>query len=174
MAVMACAAGPFHRMNCGTKGEGRRAVAIAFQKAPKDGKPGLLASDEEIARLVEHARRTDEPPAYVSDTVVEAVGEHLHEPIHWTGRQWAVTDFGVEARNGTYSISKRRLWNEEADWAGCGRSAPAAGSTWPTSPRRCGWRGGNSRRCRRNSQTQERETLSLTRPSSRRKDGIQC
>lgn len=103
-------------MNRGTKGEGRRTVAIAFQKAPKDGKPGLLASDEEVARLVEHARRTDEPPAYVSDTVVEAVGEHLHEPIHWTGRQWAVTDFGVEARNGTYSISKRRLWNEEDEW----------------------------------------------------------
>ena len=37
-------------------------------------------------------------------------GEELSAPIYWTGRQWAVTSYGVECRDGTYSIDKYRLW----------------------------------------------------------------
>ena len=32
-------------------------------------------------------------------------GEPLH-PILWHGRQWAVTTFGIEARDGTYAIAR--------------------------------------------------------------------
>jgi hypothetical protein len=35
-------------------------------------------------------------------------GEALSE-IWWQGRQWAVTDYGLECRDGTYAIEKGRL-----------------------------------------------------------------
>jgi hypothetical protein len=38
----------------------------------------------------------------------------LSEPIFWTGCQWAVTSYGLEARDGTYAIEKERLL--ELDW----------------------------------------------------------
>jgi hypothetical protein len=43
------------------------------------------------------------------------VGEALSEPIHWEGSQWAVTDYGVECRDGTYPIEKRALWMSEPE-----------------------------------------------------------
>lgn len=39
---------------------------------------------------------------------VEVVGESLH-PVLWQGRQWAVTTYGLEARDGTYAIEADRL-----------------------------------------------------------------
>jgi hypothetical protein len=39
-------------------------------------------------------------------------GERLSRII-WKGRQWAVTKFGIEARDGRYAIDKRRL---SEDW----------------------------------------------------------
>ncbi len=35
-------------------------------------------------------------------------GEVLHETI-WQGRQWAVTEYGIEARDGTYHFEAERL-----------------------------------------------------------------
>jgi len=49
---------------------------------------------------------------YVAIDKVEVIGEALTEPVYWTGRQWAVTAFGIEARNGTYPIPKDRVWEE--------------------------------------------------------------
>jgi hypothetical protein len=39
----------------------------------------------------------------------------LTEPIYWQGRQWAVTPFGVECRDGTYVIEASRLWEGDKD-----------------------------------------------------------
>jgi len=36
-------------------------------------------------------------------------GEDLHE-VWWQGRQWAVTSYGVECRDGTYAIEASRLY----------------------------------------------------------------
>ena len=87
-------------------------MAIEMMRTPLQG----VASDEEIERLVQHARQVEAPPNYEMTDVVEVRGEHLHEPIFWTGRQWAVTEFGLESRTGIYSIPKRRLWYEEDEW----------------------------------------------------------
>lgn len=53
-------------------------------------------------------------PLYVSTQKVALTGEALSEPIMWTGRQWAVTKYGIEARDGTYVIERDRV--EEDDW----------------------------------------------------------
>jgi hypothetical protein len=39
---------------------------------------------------------------------VRLCGEELHQVI-WQGRQWAVTTFGIESRDGLYAIKARRL-----------------------------------------------------------------
>ncbi|MFM9857698.1 helix-turn-helix transcriptional regulator [Pseudoxanthobacter sp. M-2] len=39
-------------------------------------------------------------------------GERLSSAIIWIGRQWAVTDRGIEARDGTYFIQRSRVWEE--------------------------------------------------------------
>jgi hypothetical protein len=39
-------------------------------------------------------------------------GERLHKII-WQGRQWAVTTYGVECRDGCYAIGRARLWEED-------------------------------------------------------------
>ena len=51
-------------------------------------------------------------------TPVTCRGEQLHE-IWWQGRQWAVTAYGIEARDGTYAIAARRLAEKRGtvpDW----------------------------------------------------------
>jgi hypothetical protein len=40
-------------------------------------------------------------------------GESLSEPVVWQGRQWAVTTYGLEKRDGTYQIEANRLWENE-------------------------------------------------------------
>ena len=32
--------------------------------------------------------------------------------IHWTGKQWAVTSYGIETRDGKYPIAGGRVWEE--------------------------------------------------------------
>jgi hypothetical protein len=39
---------------------------------------------------------------------VRLCGEELR-PVIWQGRQWAVTTFGIESRDGLYAIRARRL-----------------------------------------------------------------
>ena len=47
-------------------------------------------------------------PIIMDNNEIPLVDEPLH-PIIWQGRQWAVTEYGIEARNGTYHIEKERL-----------------------------------------------------------------
>ena len=77
---------------------------------PRARSPELRAL---VAELTARAKRLGSPPAYVSGNYIRPLGERLH-PIKWQGRQWAVTSFGVERRDGTYSISKDRL--ESVRW----------------------------------------------------------
>jgi hypothetical protein len=44
----------------------------------------------------------------IDTTPVACRGEALHE-IWWRGRQWAVTSYGVECLDGTYSFETKRL-----------------------------------------------------------------
>lgn len=39
---------------------------------------------------------------------VKVTGEYL-DKIYWQGRQWAVTEYGIEARDGNYAIQASRL-----------------------------------------------------------------
>lgn len=43
---------------------------------------------------------------------VRVRGEALH-PVLWAGKQWAVTEYGIECRDGTYAIERRRLHEGE-------------------------------------------------------------
>lgn len=56
-------------------------------------------------------------PVIMSTTEVRCRGEALSEPIFWVGEKWAVTSFGIERRDGTYTISKDRLWEQEPEWS---------------------------------------------------------
>jgi hypothetical protein len=47
------------------------------------------------------------------DVPVAMAGEELAQPIFWVGRQWAVTSYGVECRDGTYAFEADRLGE---DW----------------------------------------------------------
>ena len=59
---------------------------------------------------------TDQPYKIITDGSYIAIdtalvanrGELLYEKI-WQGRQWAVTEYGIEARDGTYTIAAERL-----------------------------------------------------------------
>ena len=65
-----------------------------------------------IKSLNERALQTAEPPAYESQEEVRVTGGALAVPIHWTGKQWAVTTYGIEARDGKYPIAGSRVWEE--------------------------------------------------------------
>lgn len=45
----------------------------------------------------------------IDNTPVELRSEDGLHPIIWRGKQWAVTDFGIERLDGTYYISADRL-----------------------------------------------------------------
>lgn len=51
----------------------------------------------------------------VDANLVPVGGEALND-IWWQGRQWAVTSYGIEARNGKYVIEKSRLAEEIETW----------------------------------------------------------
>lgn len=50
---------------------------------------------------------------YNSHNKVNVLGEPL-APILWCGANWAVTRYGLEARDGTYAIEASRLWEGES------------------------------------------------------------
>jgi hypothetical protein len=58
------------------------------------------------------ATSLDDPPLYHDTQPVRRLGERLHRII-WQGRQWSVTIYGIEKRDGLYPIAKDRLWNNE-------------------------------------------------------------
>ena len=37
------------------------------------------------------------------------------EPVHWRGRQWAVTGFGIEALDGMYHVPAAEIWLEGSE-----------------------------------------------------------
>jgi hypothetical protein len=61
-------------------------------------------------------RKKHSRPVIVSRNRVRRRGGRLSRPLLWQGRQWAVTGYGVEARDGSYPIRKERLgeltWDE--------------------------------------------------------------
>ena len=71
-----------------------------------------MVSKAELNSLNSRARETAQPPAYESKDEILVRGEALQQPIHWRGRQWAVTGFGIEKRDGTYPIEGKRVWEE--------------------------------------------------------------
>jgi GTP cyclohydrolase II len=70
---------------------------------------GMLAT-----QLLQASKDADAAPS--EDHDVKVRGEALSVPIHWKGRQWAVTARGIEARDGTYAIAAHRLWEDEGVW----------------------------------------------------------
>lgn len=56
--------------------------------------------------------RGDAPIDIAKDITVHVRGEKLHKII-WKGKQWAVTEYGIERLDGTYAISKKEV-NEVA------------------------------------------------------------
>jgi hypothetical protein len=78
----------------------------------------MMATQSELKALSARALQITEPPAYESKSDVLVTGEALHEPVYWKGRQWAVTSYGIEARDGKYVIEGRRVWenNDGHGW----------------------------------------------------------
>lgn len=52
-------------------------------------------------------------PILYDKTPVHVRGERL-DTVWWQGRQWAVTEYGIECRDGSYQIEADRL--SEPDW----------------------------------------------------------
>jgi hypothetical protein len=69
--------------------------------------------------LTAAARQLDAPPQYKCADHVKCRGEPLSTPTYWQGRQWAVTSFGIECRDGLYNFGQHRLWEDEySSWGG--------------------------------------------------------
>jgi hypothetical protein len=47
-------------------------------------------------------------PIIIDDQPVKVQGETLKQ-IWWQGKQWAVTEYGIECRDGTYAIKAQEL-----------------------------------------------------------------
>ena len=77
-----------------------------------------MVTRSEIKSLAALAQQTTHLSTYESSTDVRVTGEALQEPIYWKGRQWAVTSYGIEARDGKYPIKGERVWedNEGHGW----------------------------------------------------------
>ena len=73
---------------------------------------GFISVAELMSRPLK-SRRESRQEKFGTAPPVEVRGETLSEPVYWVGRQWAVTEFGLEARDGTYCIAKDRLWENE-------------------------------------------------------------
>jgi hypothetical protein len=112
------------------------------------------------------ARELDPPPAPEATNAVDLCGEELSRPIYWQGRQWAVTGYGVERRDGRYAIDATRLWEQDESY---GWVRHMAGKKWVdlrTSPKRCGLRDGVAGMLRSGDRTQlkaDAETLGNSR-----------
>jgi hypothetical protein len=88
---------------------------------------------EAAEQLAEEATNLGPPPQYEAGNEVHCRGEALSPPIHWQGRQWAVTASGIECRDGMYFIACDRLWmgerGDNANWQR-GWIRHMAGKTW--------------------------------------------
>lgn len=100
---------PGRRMTSG----GLLGLCIACQKQRDDGRMTPVVRRDQAAaswRCVnfEPITAVREAPLPQATNEVKVRGEKL-APVSWKGVQWAVTDYGLEARDGTYAIEKRRL-----------------------------------------------------------------
>ncbi len=91
-------------------------TAADLQKMKPGDFPPPRYTKAEVAALKKHATQIAAPPAYRCDDRVAVRGEALSLPIFWQGRQWAVTSYGVECRDGTYFIEKERLSEDEGEF----------------------------------------------------------
>lgn len=67
----------------------------------------------------------------IDETPVEpSVGGEDPAPIIWRGRQWAVTEFGLERLNGAYSLSPSDLGNTGAESDFPSLPSHMAGKMW--------------------------------------------
>ena len=55
-------------------------------------------------------------PIEVDTTPVRVLGEEV-SPIFWRGRQWAVTEYGIEALDGRYPIEAASLRDGMGEWS---------------------------------------------------------
>jgi hypothetical protein len=62
-----------------------------------------------------HRQHWGDRPIEMDTTPVKLRAETL-DPIWWRGRQWAVTAFGIEKLDGTYTIAADRLRENVAEW----------------------------------------------------------
>jgi hypothetical protein len=68
-------------------------------------------------RRLHHPTQTGAPGPTDRDRHHAGAGprEALH-PMLWRGRQWAVTEYGIECLGGTYCIEAKRLVEDIQDW----------------------------------------------------------
>src|SRR5690242_20161503 len=64
-------------------------------------------SASDLLNIPPRPRRRDAPVEH-DRTAVHVRGERLHD-IWWQGRQWAVTAYGLECRDGTYVVPADQL-----------------------------------------------------------------
>jgi hypothetical protein len=100
---------------------------LASNQAPAGKKPCNVKPPKEppaqnqapapdpLADLIRHAA-TDlaAPPRYSSTADVACIFGDPLARIIWQGQQWAVTDYGLQCRDGGYSITRFRLWENES------------------------------------------------------------
>ena len=80
-----------------------------------------MRNSETVKALVDYARQLDAPPKYHCRDRIKSRGDALVKPISWTGRQWAVTAYGLNAA--TEGIQSRA--------SGCGKASRNTGG-WRT------------------------------------------
>lgn len=68
----------------------------------------ILTAAEFLAQPIPPRPRRGDAPIEYDRTPVPTRGEELARLL-WRGRQWAVTDYGIERLDGTYCIEKTRL-----------------------------------------------------------------
>jgi hypothetical protein len=90
-----------------------RAAGAWFFGDPIPANPERDARLKRAVKLIEEARNLTPPPRPQARTNVRVRGERLSKPILWQGRQWAVTGYGVEARDGCYAVPRRNLWDND-------------------------------------------------------------
>ena len=85
-------------------------MTIGFKRVDLSGEFVPRVKNPLLPALNDYALQTTLPPKYEVTTPVEVKGEALSTPIYWTGRQWAVTRYGIERRDGRYHIAGDRVW----------------------------------------------------------------
>jgi hypothetical protein len=90
-----------------------RGAGAWFYGDPVPANPERDARLKRAAKLIEEARNLTPPPRPQARSHVRIRGERLSKPILWQGRQWAVTGYGVEARDGCYAIKRSDLWDND-------------------------------------------------------------